>query len=95
MDGWDAYCEEVAKAAEAWKKTWPNHCPSCLGWGGHVFYESHGFAGGGAEQLFEPCGDCTDAEVPKCGRCGTQFKEEYPAPCHHCGWNHDDGVPEP
>jgi hypothetical protein len=82
---------------ETWKLAWPNHCTACGGWGGKVFYETHGFAGGGAEQMFDPCPECSDAEHPKCGRCGHGFTEEWvenPVPCKACGWNHDDGIPE-
>lgn len=82
---------------EEWKAKWTGYCRSCSGWGGHVFYESHGFAGGGAEQMVDPCAHCIGADDPKCGRCGAAMTiedAEEGNPCGACGWNMDDGLTE-
>ena len=89
--------QEIKKAADAWRKRWPVHCRSCHGYGGTVYYESHGFAGGGSEQIWESCYDCLEhEEQPHCPRCAYPITDEDPTdgvPCEACGWTYQDGEP--
>jgi hypothetical protein len=78
----------------AWKARWPNHCKACGGWGvlqrtGHEPNES-------GEITLRLC----DALPPgTCHRCGApdgiDLQDELSRGCRECGWDFDDGVPEP
>jgi hypothetical protein len=82
--------EQPQDPVEAWKAQWPNHCKACGGWG--------------AWQYAEPSGEltierCTALPEGTCHRCGTldaiDPEDEMHPQCRECGWNFDDGVPEP
>jgi hypothetical protein len=89
------YYDKARAEAEAFFAKWPNACKKCGGWGAHVFYESHGLPGI-AEQLSDPCDDCTANDPVKCARCGAEntLSPDGDGPCKACGWNYDDGAPE-
>ena len=66
-----------------WRRTWPNYCRSCNGWGGAV--------PAGGDVVTDPCEDCLD----RCSRCGADmFKDSERRSCNACGWNYMDGLPE-
>jgi hypothetical protein len=89
---WEAGMAEIAAAAAAWRLRWPGHCRACSGWGGTTYQESHGFAGGGSETMFDECGAHADLRV--CHRCGCLgLSVDGSGPCSACGWNYDDGEP--
>jgi len=86
------HAEAVNKAAAEWDQKWPDHCKSCNGWGGSVFYENHGLPGVG-EAMFDECGAIEDLTI--CHRCGKHgLNEDGEGPCSECGWNYDDGKPQ-
>jgi hypothetical protein len=77
-----------------WEAKWPHHCTKCGGWGGSSYVEMHGFKYGPGETIFEPCQEFEDLTI--CHRCGEHgLKEDGEGPCRACGWNYDDGIPEP
>lgn len=78
---------------KAWAARWPAHCKACGGWGGAAFWQSHGE--GPSEQMFDPCD--APANLATCHRCGEPGlnPDDGGGPCSACGWNYDDGVPEP
>lgn len=95
----DQSYEQLKAEAAKWRARWPAHCQRCSGWGMFTHYESHGFKGGGSEQINEPCtalwpedGD----EQPYCHRCGELGlnPDTFEGPCTQCGWNYDDGAPQ-
>lgn len=44
--------------------------------------------------MFDPC-EATE-RIETCHRCGLDgLAEDGEGPCTHCGWNYDDGEPEP
>ena len=83
------YKEESA----AWKKKWPHHCSSCVGWG---YFNVRNVVPYGMGTATETLGEMCDAiDINICHRCGMDgLNEDGEGPCSHCGWNYDDGVPE-
>ena len=93
---------EPITAPDMWAQRWPDHCHACRGWGGSTFYQSHPYGMGSAsERMFEPCDDCS--MLGKCARCGELGltnedrgdESTGEGPCKFCGWNYEDGQPEP
>lgn len=79
--------------SDEWAAKWPRYCTKCGGWGGHSYYEMHGFRGGGGELILEPCDAHDDCRT--CCRCGEPGLSECgEGPCSLCGWNFDDGIPD-
>jgi hypothetical protein len=83
----------------AWKARWPNHCKVCGGWGvfRHAGHEPGGTVG---HESGEITLSLCDALPPgTCHRCGAPdgmaVGNELSRGCRHCGWDYDDGVPEP
>jgi hypothetical protein len=83
----------------AWQARWPNHCKACGGWG--VFRRS---GQDPCEIAEHESGEITlrlcDALPPgSCHRCGApdgiDVADELSRGCRYCGWDYDDGVPEP
>jgi hypothetical protein len=80
----------MLEAQRVWKARWPNHCTGCQGWGGFVFYQSHG--PGPSEQMFDVCERTED--TARCHRCGELgLTEDGEGPCALCTWDFDDGAP--
>ena len=78
----------------AWKARWPNHCKACGGWG--VFQRADHEPNESGEITLRLC----DAVPPgTCHRCGApdgiDVADELSRGCRCCGWDYDDGVPEP
>lgn len=78
-----------------WADLWPNHCRACRGWGGATSYQSQPYGMGSVqESFFDPCGAIDNPLT--CHRCGAPgLSEDSDGPCGACGWNYDDGEPEP
>lgn len=76
---------------DCWKYLYPNYCRKCDGYGEKVFYESHGFRYGPAEQLSDPCDGCLGQDIcPRCGAGGMTEDE----PCKACHWaSNEDAMP--
>lgn len=78
---------------EAYKAQWPDHCPDCEGWGGHMSNYDPSPAGvslgGGHFTEFDPCGTCyCKGKCPRCGglmALGQDLLEEE-TPCAWCGF---------
>jgi hypothetical protein len=78
----------------AWKARWPNHCKACGGWG--VFQRADHDPPDSGEIPLKLC----DALPPgACHRCGApggiDLQNRLSRGCRECGWEFDDGVPEP
>ncbi|KVV40820.1 hypothetical protein WT27_12885 [Burkholderia territorii] len=89
-----ARVQEVATAAEVWRRRWPSHCTACGGWGGSTTRQSHPYGSGSAIELIpDPCEAHERVEI--CHRCGQDgLAEDGDGPCAVCGWNYDDGLPQ-
>lgn len=76
---------------ETWRRSYPNYCKTCNGWG--QFYSSFKpDAGPGYLEDIEPCNNCTADGL--CARCGGPLSPvDASGPCQDCGWNYDDGMP--
>ena len=80
-------------AQREWIALWAGYCVKCSGAGVHITYESHGFKGGGREQLQDPCSHCTENGI--CARCGAQgLTVDGEGPCTFCKWDYDDALPQ-
>lgn len=72
---------------DAWIARWPLYCTNCHGWG--------------AVGEDCACEDCVDeGKCPRCGEPGLTSEGRGDdttgeGPCKSCGWNYDDGRPEP
>lgn len=86
------YTNRIKVEREKYTEEWPNHCPSCEGWGYSVHYENQSPLGSGYvwnEEIIDPCSSCI--EEGKCPRCGTLQPGDYPFEdegdkCISCGW---------
>lgn len=70
---------------------WGDHCKTCNGLGGRVFYYDPSPAGVGLSagwmQDFDPCLDCIEQGLcPRCGK-AHDFTEGNPLVCPHCEWD--------
>jgi hypothetical protein len=98
FDEFQQYCDEIAKAADAWEKRWPNACKSCYGRGGSSYVEMHGFKHGAGEQMWDSCRCVDDGNCPRCGVAMNNAEGDETIPCPNCKWNwgkdEDDACPE-
>jgi hypothetical protein len=86
--------EQQQDPVAAWKARWPNYCKACGGWG--VFQRADHEPNESGEITLKLC----DALPPgTCHRCGApdgiDVADELSRGCRYCGWDYDDGVPEP
>ena len=81
-----AEAARVEPLTAAWKARWPNHCPKCLGYGGHSFQQGHPYGSTTAYETLWDCCECIDNA--KCPRCGHQHDEDWNGEsCTACGWD--------
>jgi hypothetical protein len=92
-------------AAKAYRDAYPNHCPTCRGWG---YFTSrgdmvpYGSTWVPLPDMREPCGECLGrGRCPRCGEESMVLEDEGDpgtedgGPCYTCGWDQDKGEPEP
>jgi hypothetical protein len=77
---------------EAWKARWPNHCKACGGWG--AFPQADPALG---EITLTLCLALPPGTCHRCGAANAIDPEDavLSRGCRECGWDFDDGVPEP
>lgn len=87
----------VAAERFAYAQRWPNHCPDCEGWGGHLGSYDPSPAGvslgSGSFTEFDPCESCyCKGACPRCGASMGDGQELFDndTPCLSCGFKEGD-----